>query len=646
MITRPVFLICILFLLVLPFAKAQETDEWSSYGKDPGGSRFSSLDQINIGNVNQLQVAWTFQTGELRTYEGTHALDKAAFEATPLMIGNVLYFSTPSDRVFAVDASNGKMLWLYDPKVDLHEDYSEITSRGVSIWKPSAGDSEHKEMILFIATIDGRLIALSAKTGLPIQAFGDHGTVDLKSGIGKDISVTSAPAIIGHLIVVGSSLGDNNRFNATAGTVRAYDVESGKLIWSWDPIPKNDADPAWKTWIGAKAHQTGAANTWATISSDEKNDLVFIPASSPSPDYYGGERRGQNLYGDCLVALQASTGKLIWYFQVVHHDLWDYDIAAQPVLTTIFKDGINKSVVIVGTKMGFIFVLDRMTGKPVFPVEERPVPVSEIKDEEAWPTQPFPLYPPALGIQKIDSSLAWGLNADARAEAAQRISAYQNKGIYTPPSLQGSLMTPGNLGGIHWGGMCYDSTKGLLITNINRLPAIISLVSRKEISEDEIRKERQRLEIGSQTGTPYILKRDYLIKIDEHGFAMQFPPPWGELIAIDLNTGKIKWETPLGYMMDPTKYPEAKNWGSINLGGAIVTKGKLAFVAASMDNHLRAFNSETGELLSEFLLPASAQATPMTYMVNKKQFVVIAAGGHGKIHTKQGDFIVAYSLKD
>jgi quinoprotein glucose dehydrogenase len=334
------------------------------------------------------------------------------------MIGNILYFSTPSDRVFAIDASNGKKLWLYDPKVDLHEDYSEITSRGVSIWKPSAGDREHKEMILFIATIDGRLIALSAKTGLPIQTFGDQGTVDLKSGIGADISVTSAPAIIGHLIIVGSSLGDNNRFDATAGTVRAYDVETGKLVWSWDPIPKNDADPAWKTWIGAKAHQTGAANTWATISTDEKNDLVFIPTSCPSPDYYGGERLGQNLYGNSLVALQASTGKLIWYFQVVHHDLWDYDIAAQPVLTTIFKDGMEKSIVIVGTKMGFIFVLDRMTGKPVFPVEERNVPASAIKGEETWPTQPFPLFPPALGIQKIDSSYGWGVNTDERINDA------------------------------------------------------------------------------------------------------------------------------------------------------------------------------------------------------------------------------------
>jgi quinoprotein glucose dehydrogenase len=644
MITRAVFLICIHLLFVLPLTNAQNGGDWACYGKDPGGSRFSSLDQVNIQNVNQLRVAWTFQTGELATYEGTYAKSKAAFEATPVMIDHTLYFSTPSDRVFAVDAMNGKKVWLYDPKVDLHEDYSEITSRGVSVWRPSAADGKDKDMIVFIATIDGRLIALSANTGLPVPTFGNQGTVDLKTGLGQDISVTSAPAIIGHLIVVGSSLGDNNRFDATSGTVRAYDVESGKLIWSWDPIPKNEADPAWKTWIGPKAHQTGAANTWATISADGKSGLVFIPTSCPSPDYYGGERLGQNLYGNSLVALQASTGKMIWYFQVVHHDLWDYDIAAQPVLTTIFKDGIKTPVVIIGTKMGFIFVLDRMTGKPVFPVEERPVPASVIKGEQTWPTQPFPVFPAALGIQKIDSSDGWGPNESDRIEAAKRIASYQNKGIYTPPSYQGSLMTPGNLGGIHWGGMCYDSSRGLLITNINRLPAIISLVPREEMSETEIKKERQRIEIGRQTGTPYLLKRDYLLKINDDGFSMQSPPPWGELIAIDLNTGKNKWEIPLGSMYDLTKYPEAKNLGSINLGGAIVTAGKLVFVAASMDNHFRAFNSETGELLSEFMLPASGQATPMTYMVNGKQFVVIAAGGHGKIHTKQGDFLVAYSL--
>jgi quinoprotein glucose dehydrogenase len=592
-----------------------------------------------------LRVAWTFQTGELETYAGTEAIMKAAFEATPVMVGQTLYFSTPSDRVFAIDAFTGKQIWLYDPKVNLHEDYSEITSRGVSIWKPGSTDGG-KEMKVFIATIDGRLIALSAKTGMPIPGFANQGTVDLKSGLGKNVSVTSAPAIIGNLIVVGSSLGDNNRSDETAGTVRAYDVENGKLIWSWDPIPRNESDRAWKTWNGPKAHQTGAANTWATISTDEKNGLVFIPTSCPSPDYYGGERLGQNLYGNSLVALNVATGKMVWYFQVVHHDLWDYDIPAQPILTTIFKDGKKREVAIIGTKMGLVFVLDRLTGKPVFPIEERPVPVSEVKGEQSWPTQPFPVLPAPLGIQKIDSSDGWGVTETLRAESVQRIKTYQNKGFYTPPSLQGSLMTPGNVGGIHWGGMCYDSVHGLLITNINRLPAIITLVPRENMTEDEIRKERQKLEIGRQLGTPYLLKRDYLIHITADGINILSKPPWGQLIAIDLNTGKNKWEVPLGFMLSPEKYPEAKNWGSLNFGGAIVTAGQLVFVAATMDNHFRVFNSMTGETIIGFPLPASAQATPMTYMVNGKQFVVIAAGGHGKIHTKQGDFVVAYSLGD
>ena len=640
--SRSLFAVVILAFF-LQKINAQNNNEWPSYGRDPGGSRFSPLDQINIHNANKMHVAWTFQTGELETYAGTEAKSKAAFEATPVMVGQTLYFSTPSDRVFAIDASTGKQIWLYDPKVNLHEDYSEITSRGVSIWKPSASDAG-KEMKVFIATIDGRLIALSAKTGLPITEFGNQGVVDLKSGLGKNISVTSAPAIIGNLIVVGSSLGDNNRINETAGTVRAYDVENGKLIWSWDPIPKNENDPAWKTWNGPKAHQTGAANAWATISSDEKNGLVFIPTSCPSPDYYGGERKGQDLYGNSLVALNATTGKMVWYFQVVHHDLWDYDIPAQPILTTIIKDGKKIEVAIIGTKMGLIFVLDRLTGKPVFPVEEKAVPVSEVAGEQSWPTQPFPVLPAPLGIQKIDSSDSWGVNENMRAESVKRINEYQNKGIYTPPSLQGSLMTPGNIGGIHWGGMCYDSVNGLLITNINRLPAIITLVPREKMTEEEIRKERQKIEVGRQLGTPYLLKRDYLIQVNEDGINVLTKPPWGQLIAIDMNTGKNKWAVPLGVMMNPEKYPDAKNWGSLNLGGAIVTAGQLVFVAATLDDHFRVFNSLTGETIIGFHLPASAQATPMTYMVNGKQFVVIAAGGHGKIHTKQGDYVVAFSL--
>ncbi len=649
---KHLFLLSILFPAPAFLLQAQPTQqpvttagEWPAYGRDAGGGRYSPLKQVNDKNVAQLTEAWTFHTGELGTYTaGTEALSKAAFEATPLMIGHTLYFSTATDRVFAIDAATGRQQWLYDPKVNLYEDFSEISSRGVSAWPAGANGAAGPKRI-FVATIDGRLIALDAKTGVPVAGFGDAGTVDLKDGYGYDISVTSPPAIIGNLVVVGSSLGDNQRFNASRGAVRAYDAITGKLHWVWDPIPRDSADTAWKTWQGPKAHASGAANAWSIISCDATRDLVFVPSSSPSPDYYGGERLGQNLYGNCLVAIRASTGKMVWYFQVVHHDLWDYDIAAQPMLIDITKNGRTIPAVAVGTKMGHIFILDRLTGKPLWPVEERKVPASTLPGEQAWPTQPFPILPAPLGIQGITTADAWGITPKDKEEAAQKIAQYINQGIFTPPSLQGSLMTPGNVGGIHWGGMCFDPKQHILITNINRLPAIIRMIPRDSmagvVSGHE---ELLRAETGRQTGTPYVMKRFYMFTVSDGRPRMQFNPPWGTLVAIDMLTGAKKWEVPLGYMMDPQQYPGAEKWGSLNLGGAIVTAGNLSIVAATMDGHLRAFNTQTGQLLWEHALPAGGQATPMTYAINGRQYIVIAAGGHGKIGTKQGDAVVAFAL--
>ncbi|HRO48229.1 pyrroloquinoline quinone-dependent dehydrogenase [Agriterribacter sp.] len=619
---------------------------WSAYGGDAGGSRYSSLQQINSNNVKKLQVAWTFQTGELGKYEGTNAREKAAFEATPILIDGTLYFSTASCRVFAIDAASGAQKWVFDPKVNLKNDFSEITSRGVSAW-PAPGDkiSQSASKRIFIATIDGRLIALDAKTGSPVIYFGKDGVVDLREGFGKDLSVTSPPAVIGNLVIVGSSMGDNQRFDYPRGTVRAYDANSGELRWSWDPIPTDSTDKAWHTWNGPKAHKTGAANAWAVISVDADRDLVFIPASSPSPDFYGGERLGQNLYGNCIAALRASTGKMIWYYQVVHHDLWDYDIAAQPVLIEITREGRKIPAVAVGTKMGHIFVLHRETGESLFPVEERSVPASDIAGEEAHPTQPFPVLPAPVGLQSITIADAWGITEEDKAEAEKRIAQYVNKGPFTPPSYEGTLVAPGNVGGIHWGGMCYDPKQELLITNINRIPAVIRMLPREKVTQlEKEHSEIMRAETGRQAGTPYVMKRDYLFKAGNKGLMMQIQPPWGTLLAIDLHNGAKQWEVPLGYMLDPRQYPDAKNWGSINFGGAIVTAGNTLFVAATLDNHLRAFNTKTGELLWEYALPASAQATPMTYEVNGKQYIVIAAGGHGKLGSKQGDFVVAFSV--
>lgn len=619
--------------------------QWANYGNDPGGMRYSPLKQINSANVKNLKPAWSYQSGELKTYEGTNLASKAAFEATPLMVNGSLFFSTPTNRVICIDASSGKEKWVYDPKVDLSEkNYSEVTSRGVSKWidvsrKP--GDAGY--MRILVATIDGRLIALDALTGKPVSSFGKEGVIDLKEGVGS-IQVTSPPAVINDLIVIGSTMGDNWRFDYPPGVVRAYEAKTGKVKWSWDPIPRKPGDAGYETWKGAKAQQTGAANAWAHISADATLDLVFVPTSCPSPDYYGGERKGDNLYANSIVAIKATTGKVVWHFQTVHHDVWDYDIPAQPVLVDIDRSGKKIPAVVVVTKMGHVFVLDRKTGGHLFPVEERAVPQTDVPGEETSATQPFPTQLPALGLQKLTPDDAWGPTPALSAQAKERITKYHNLGIFTPPSLKGSIVYPGNVGGMNWSGASFDPERNLLITNTNRIAALITLFPKSGNTHQSVNAAMPRAEVAPQEGTPYIMSRDYFFGVENGQFIMQTKPPWGTLAAVDLKTGQLKWEVPLGFMMDPQKYPDAPKWGSINFGGAITTAGGVAFIAASMDNFIRAFDTNTGQVLWEAGLPASGQATPMTYTINGKQYVVIAAGGHGKLGTKLGDYVVAFAL--
>ena len=619
--------------------------DWPAYGNDAGGMRYSPLKQINEHNVAGLKVAWTFRTGELATYEGTDAKDRAAFEATPIKIGRTLYFSTPSDRVFAIDAGTGTQIWVFDPGVNLHKGYSEISSRGVAAWPAPGGKTDATAArIIFVATIDGRLIALDPDNGQPILSFGKNGAVDLRAGLGE-IGETSPPAVIGDLVILGSSMGDNQRLDMPPGVIRAYDVHTGALRWTWNPIPGLQ-DSARRTWKGIDGERTGGANAWSVLSTDAERDLVFVPTTSPSPDYYGGERRGANTYANSLVALRASTGQMVWHFQVVHHDLWDFDIAAQPVLLDLTHGGKKVAAVAVGTKMGHVFVLDRTTGVSLFPYKETAVPASTVPGEEASPTQPIPELPGPLGLQGLSKADAWGPTTADRAEAEKRIGQHRYQGPFTPPSYEGSIMAPGNVGGIHWGGMCYDPERQLLITNINRVAAIIRMLPREKVGQLEREDETvMRAETGRQNGTPYVMKRDYLFKVDpSRGMIMQTRPPWGTLLAIDLHTGRKKWEVPLGYMLDTLQFPGAQHWGSLNFGGAIVTAGNLVFVAASLDGHLRAFNRETGALCWEYQLPAGGQATPMSYSIDGKQYILIAAGGHGKLKTQLGDYVVAFSL--
>lgn len=617
---------------------------WPAYGRDAGGSRYSPLAQINRENIKSLKIAWTYRTGAADVKAASAR--SAAFEATPILVDGALYFTTPYNRVIALDPAAGNEKWTFDPQVNLALRYSEMTSRGVSAW-PAPNDKRKLARRIYVATLDARLIALDAATGKPCADFGENGQIDLSRDVRMvergNYQVTSPPAVIGDSIVVGSALGDNRGVELERGVVRAFDARTGKLLWSWDPIPKNPNDAARRTWAGMSAERTGAANAWSIISADEKLGLIFVPTSSPSPDFYGGERKGDNRYANSVVALRAATGEVVWHFQVVHHDLWDYDVASQPMLINLKRNGRVVPAVAVGTKMGMIFVLDRRNGKPVFPVEERPVPQTTVRGEQTSATQPFPKLPRPLVPHSLKSEDAWGLTEKDRDACREKIASLRSEGIYTPPSLEGTVAIPGNVGGLNWSGMSFDPVRQLLFTNVNNLPFLVKLIPRDEYNamRETGATNRVKGEFGRQTGTPYAMYREPLMSPSGTPCVA---PPWGKLVAVDLNTGEIRWESPLGRIPQLALFPKSAEFGSINLGGSMVTAGGLVFVAAGMDEKLRAFDVETGKVIWEGQLPASAQAAPMTYSVNGKQFVVISAGGHGKLGTKTGDHVVAFTL--
>jgi quinoprotein glucose dehydrogenase len=626
--------------------------DWPQYGRDQEGTRYTPLNQINRGNVAYLRKAWEYHTGDFS--DGSDGRPETTFQATPILVDGVLYLATVYGRVIALNPETGAELWNYDPGVDATVDRGEFANRGVTYWRAAdAVQGRACERRILVATVDARLIAVDAARGTPCPDFGQAGQVDLSRGVDlgayqantREYGVTSPPVVLGDLVVVGSAIGDNRAATLERGIVRAFDARTGALRWLWDPIPRDPADPAFRTWAHQSARRTGAANVWAQLSVDAARDLVFVPTSSPSPDYYGGQRLGSNAYADSVVALRGSSGKLVWHYQVVHHNIWDYDLPAQPSLITVRKDGRDIPAVAQATKMGFLFLLDRETGEPIFPVEERPVPRSEVPGEQSWPTQPFPTRPQPLAPTTLSSEDAWGLSPWDRGQCQKLMERYRNDGIFTPSSLAGTIQYPGVTGGTNWGSVAFEPRRGWVILNMSRLPSVTGLIPRAtlEAGRPDLPDDAT---ISKMEGTPYGLFRVPAL-LSPLGLPCT-KPPWGTLLAIDTASGEVQWEVPLGTVRDLAPVPLPIRWGTPSLGGPIVTQGGLVFIAAAMDNYLRAFDLETGKELWKGRLPAGGQATPMSYRLgeNGRQFVVIAAGGHGRMGTDIGDSVVAFALPE
>ena len=614
---------------------------WPVYASDPGGSRYSPLDEIRPENVRQLRVIWEYHTGDLASE--APAWRNHSFQATPILVEDALYLCTPRSRVVSLDAETGAERWVFDPEVDLSLGHYNLNCRGVAHWRdPEAGPGEACADRIYVASADARLVAVDARTGERCRGFGTDGEVgfwqDVPLRQRGEYGISSPPVVAGDAIVLGSSVAENRRVDMPSGLVHAFHARTGARLWTWDPIPKDAGDPARATWEGDSADRTGAANVWSLASYDPARDLVFVPTSSPSPDWYGGERLGDNRHADSLVALRASTGERIWSFQTVRHDLWDYDLASQPVLIDLPVDGRLVPAVAQATKTGNLFLLDRETGRPLVPVEERPAPASNVPGERTAASQPFPTWPPPLAPQGLSPDGVWGLTPWDRGKCRERVRAMRSEGLYTPPSFEGSVVFPGTAGGSNWGSVAWDARRRILVANTSRVANTIQLFP------DGAAPERGPFDyVGRMGGTPYLFR--FGVLISPWGIPCN-PPPWGALTALDLEARRVLWEVPLGTTRDLAPLGIALPWGTPNMGGPLVTAGGLVLIAATMDDYLRAFDLATGEELWKGRLPAGGQATPMTYRVREdaRQLVVIAAGGHAQLRTRRGDSVIAFGL--
>lgn len=625
-------------------AEEEATDNWPAYGGAPGGGHYSRAELITKANVNQLESAWTHRSGDYRggiqslAESVSEELQKArptSFIGTPIMVEDTLYYCTPFNRIIALDPATGAERWIFDPQVNMEEE--PLTNcRGVSSWvdpDPTRASAACRHRII-LGTLDARLIAVDGATGKRCADFGSNGEIDLTVGLNphanNEYGVTSAPAIVNDLIVTGAYVTDSIRNDIPSGVVRAYNVRTGAHAWGWNPV-----HPEQQATNGEGEYEPGTTNVWSTISVDAQRGLVIVPTGNSSPDYYGGDReQHKDYYSSSVVALAADSGEVVWHYQTVHHDIWDYDVPAQPTLVDVTINGIQRPAVVQVTKMGLTFVLDRETGQPLHEVEERPVPqTGAVPGEYLSPTQPFPTKPAPLHQQGISPEDAWGFTFWDRRACRNKLQELTTGPIYTPPSLNGTVLFPSNLGGNNWGAPAVDLDRQIMIANTKHTPIEIKLVKQEDCPDALAFPQR---------GSPYCA---VMTPVLSPLGAPCTKPPWSTLAAVDLNSGEILWQKPLGTLKNLAPWPVTWLYSSgLEMGGPIVTASGLVFIAATSDGYFRAIDIDSGEELWRTELPATGNAVPMTYTYQGQQYVVIAAGGHFTSPLPSADYLMAYRL--
>ena len=615
-------------LLVLICCATVVAQEWRYYGGDAGGTKYSTLKQIDKSNVATLKAAWTYHTGEIS--DGQKLLTRTTFEATPLIVDGAMYVTTPFNRLVALDPETGAQRWSFDPKLDKNRPHNLFLNRGAAWW------SDGRKRRLFYGTLDARLFSIDAVTGEPDRAFGNRGFIDLRAGVAdkfpnRGYGMTSPPAIYKNLVICGALASDGEP-KGPAGDVRAFDARTGKLVWRFHTVP-HAGEFGNDTWEADAWQDRGGTNAWSILSVDHARGIVYLPLTSPSTDLYGGDRKGANLFGNSLVALEAATGRRLWHFQTIHHDIWDYDLPAQPVLATVTRAGRPVAAVAQITKTGFVFLFDRVTGKPLFDIEERPVASSEVPGEQSWPTQPFPVKPPPFTRQSMNPDELNDLTLESKEFCTKLVEGAVFGKLFTPIGLKPTVLFPSTNGGANWGGASFDPDTQTLYVNSMEIGFIQQMTRRAEGQDSVPFRAR---------GKPTPNSRFW-----DRNFIPCQKPPWGSLTAIDMNTGEFRWRSVLGEIDELTARGIPKT-GTANLGGSIVTAGGLIFIGASNDSRFRAFDKDTGQELWSTRLAASAHATPATYLGPRsgRQFVVVAVGGGNKYGNRYADELVAFTLPE